>query len=199
MGVTQIRRSFEIASTPAEAAKRRALGAKKRAVVKASEKADHRDEARRRRRRKRKPKLTADQLDAREAQYKKLEDPMIVHLTAVEAKRAGLAPPEWVVREWTKWSGKLVKAVRRARTTLTAEEIGRAFELLEAGPGRGSPLSRGRTYARDATIIGLVDGIVSERGISLDEAIGEIAYDWGWEKDALRSRYYRHRAKTKQK
>ncbi len=198
MGVTQIRRSFEIASTPAEAAKRRALGAKKRAVVKASEKPDHQEEARRRRRRKRKPKLTADQLDAREAQYKELEDPMIVHLTAVEAKRAGLAPPEWVVREWTKWSGKLVKAVRRARKTLTAEEIGRAFELLETGAGRGSPLSRGRTYARDATMVGEVDRIARERGISLDKAIEEFAWDWGYKKEAFRSRYYRHRAKTKE-
>ncbi|MCH8084565.1 MAG: hypothetical protein IH885_10055 [Myxococcales bacterium] len=166
--------------------------------MKASEKPDHQEEARRRRRRKRKPKLTADQLDAREAQYKELEDPMIVHLTAVEAKRAGLAPPEWVVREWTKWSGKLVKAVRRARRTLTAEEIGRAFELLEAGAGRGSPLSRGRTYARDATLMGLVDGIARERGISLYKAIEEIAGEWRYEHAALQSRYYRHRAKTKE-
>lgn len=167
-------------------------------VVKVSEKADHEDEARRRRRRKLKPKLTADQLDAKEAQYKKLGDPMIVHLTAVEAKRAGLAPPEWVVREWTKWSGKLVEAFRRPRKTLTAEEIARAFELLEAGAGRGSPLSRGRTYARDATLMGLVDGIARERGISLDKAIEEFAWDWGYEKAAFRSRYYRHRAKTKE-
>ncbi len=166
--------------------------------MKTTEKADHQEEARRRRRRKRKPKLTADQLDAREAQYKELEDPMIVHLTAVEAKRAGLAPPEWVVREWTKWSGKLVKAVRRARRTLTAEEIGRAFELLEAGAGRGSPLSRGRTYARDATMVGEVDRIAKERGISIDEAIQEVAWDWGYKKETFRSRYYRHRAKTKE-
>ncbi len=48
--------------------------------------------------------------------------------------------PEWVVREWTKWSRKLIK-IRGDRDSLTGKEIGRA-------PRQDADSARARARAR---------------------------------------------------
>ena len=66
----------------------------------------------------RKTTVSEEQLRERENLYRETEDLMVVHQTAVDAKDAGLPVPEWVIREWTKWSRKLLRARGRG-TTLT--------------------------------------------------------------------------------
>ena len=63
-------------------------------------------------------KVTEEQLLENEKLYFENEDPMVVHQTALDAEASGIPMPPWVIREWTKWSRKLIKK-RGRRASLT--------------------------------------------------------------------------------
>ena len=140
----------------------------------------------------RKTKVTEEQLRENEKLYIKNEDPMIAHQTAVDANASGVPMPSWVIREWTKWSRKLIKTRGRSHS-LTGAEIGRALDLLETGSGRGTPLSRARIREHDASVARVLDRMRDEKEISVAKATKELADLLGYTEDALRSRYARNR------
>ena len=144
----------------------------------------------------RKTKVTEEQLPVNEKLYIESEDPMVVHQTAVDAKASGIPMPPWVVREWTKWSRKLIK-IRGHRASLTGEQIGRALDLLDTGPGRGTPLSRARIREHDARLARVLDRMRDTKGISVAKAMEELSDLLGWTVDSMRNRYARHRNRLK--
>ncbi len=141
-------------------------------------------------------KVTEEQLLENEKLYFENEDPMVVHQTALDAEASGIPMPPWVIREWTKWSRKLIK-IRGHRASLTGKEIGRALDLLDTGPGRGTPLSRARNRERDAMAARALDRMKKDNRISMAKAREELADLVAWTDDALRSVYARHRKRLK--
>jgi hypothetical protein len=135
-------------------------------------------------------------LEEREATYRESEDPMVVHQTVVDAVAADLAIPNWAVMELAKWSRKLL-AARGRSASLTGQQIGVAMELLDQGPGRGTPLSRAKARDLDAHIYGAIEGVREIEGTTLLDAIEKVAGLLDWPPGKLRNARNRHRARLK--
>lgn len=136
-------------------------------------------------------RITKRSLNDLEKLYRKLKDPMIVHQAVADAHKANLKVPPWAIKEWTKWSRRLVRALPRSRS-LTGAEIGKALGLLNSGRGAHTATARARRRRENETLVGAIDNMVKSESFSRPEAMKWIADKWGYvNEDALRVRYYR--------